>query len=110
MPGVCTGVGPEIKRLRLAAGLTQRQACREIWGSESSQAMWSRWERGVQRPYLGALTDIARYFGVPLETFGLDTEHRALTDDDIEAAHRMLDRARQLVEAASAILARAGRP
>lgn len=56
--------------------LTQRQACREIWGG-------------------GA---------------GLDTEHRALTDDDIEAAHRMLDRARQLVEAASAILARAGRP
>ena len=63
-------IGQNIRRLRLAGGITQRQLAYKL--RVSMQAV-SKWERGQAYPDLTLLVPIARFFGVTLdELFGCD--------------------------------------
>ena len=63
-------IGQNIRRLRLANGVTQRQLAYKL--RVSMQAV-SKWEREQAYPDLTLLVPIARFFGVTLdELFGCD--------------------------------------
>lgn len=63
-------VGQNIRRLRLAHGMTQRQLAYEL--RVSMQAV-SKWERGQAYPDMSLLVPIARLFSITLdELFGCE--------------------------------------
>lgn len=94
---LAASIGAQLRRLRELWGLSQNQAVIEIFGSKTHQGRWSRWERGIFRPQLGNLEKIARYFDVPMESFGT---HQA--PYDVERAKVRLIRARKLTESPEA--------
>lgn len=63
-PEISARVGANIRRARLAAGLSQGQLARLVddWTDGSSV---SRWERGVTRPLESKLVKLAEVLGVP---------------------------------------------
>lgn len=81
-------IGQEIRRLRIRAGLSQREAAEQALGLREHQGLWSRWERGLVRPNIGTLDAIARWGGVPLSSFGLFDDRAAA--DRVEAVREVL--------------------
>lgn len=55
---------PDLRALRLAAGLTQRQLGQAVG---RSGAEISEWERGRRRPRIPQIRALARVLGVPFE-------------------------------------------
>ena len=54
--------GDKIKTARLAVGISQEKAARQL---DVALNTWARWEQGKQQPHLDTLRRIAKLLGVP---------------------------------------------
>lgn len=64
-------VGRRIADLRDQAGLTQEEACAQVFGRPGLQSNWSLWERGKSLPNIATLHRIAEWGGTTLGDLGL---------------------------------------
>lgn len=77
-------ISTNIRRLRLGAGYSQEQLARKL---NISQGAVSQWEKGRTIPDTPMLLRMAQLFGVSLDEFTDETEHREL--DGVVAMRRM---------------------
>lgn len=54
--------GDKIKTARLAVGISQEKAARQL---DVAHNTWSKWEQDKQQPHLDTLRRIAKLLGVP---------------------------------------------
>jgi transcriptional regulator with XRE-family HTH domain len=77
---IAQAIGQRIRQLRLERGLTAESIA---FGGESSKGFLSDIERGLARPSVATLKDIASFLGVALldlVTFPADDERQTLVD------------------------------
>ena len=80
-----------LKRLRLDAGITQKQLAKEIG---IAQATISQWESGTSKPTADALIALCNYYGVSADfILGIskDKEGEGQLDKSVEECIAMID-------------------
>ena len=80
-----------LKRLRLDAGITQKQLAKEI---SIGQATISQWESGASKPTADALIALSKYYGVSADfILGIsrDKEGEGKLNQDVEECIALID-------------------
>ena len=80
-----------LKRLRLDAGITQKQLAKEI---AIGQATISQWESGMSKPTADALIALSNYYGVSADFIlgiSLDKEGESGYSKDVEECIALFD-------------------
>ncbi|MDE6472631.1 MAG: helix-turn-helix domain-containing protein [Clostridia bacterium] len=80
-----------LKRLRLDAGLTQKQLSKEI---SIGQATISQWESGASKPTADALIALSKYYGVSVDFIlgtTLEKEGEGKMSKDVEECIALID-------------------
>ena len=92
------GIGAQLKHVRQRAGLSQQAASIKVFGTPTIQGMWSRWERGKERPNVGTLEKIARAVDVPLASCGGHDPGGGVSAEELAEARELIARALLLLK------------